>query len=33
MINKNEFNKLKNFSDDLQGILDTQYVGGLFEKV
>ena len=33
MINKSEFNKLKNFSDDLQGILDTQYVGGLFEKV
>ena len=33
MINKNEFNKLKNFSDDLQGILDIQYVGGLFEKV
>lgn len=33
MVNKNEFNRLKNFSDDLQGILDTQYVGGLFEKV
>ena len=33
MVNNNEFNRLKNFSDDLQGILDTQYVGGLFEKV
>ena len=32
MINKNEFNKLKNFSDDLQGILDTQYADSLFEK-
>lgn len=32
MINKNEFNKLKKFSDDLQGILDTQYVDSLFEK-
>lgn len=32
MINKNEFNKLKNFSDDLQGILDTQYADCLFEK-
>ena len=33
MVNKNEFDRLKSFSDDLQGILDTQYVGGLFEKV
>ena len=32
MINKNEFNKLKKFSDDLQGILDTQYADSLFEK-
>ena len=32
MINKNEFNKLKNLSDDLQGILDTQYADCLFEK-
>lgn len=33
LIKKNDFHKLKSFSDDLQGLLDTQFSGGLFEKI
>ncbi len=33
IIKKNEFEKMKSFSEDLQGILDTQYDGSLFEKI
>lgn len=33
LIKKNDFYMMKSFSDDLQGILDTQFSGGLFEKI
>lgn len=33
IIKKNEFEQLKSFSDVLQGILDTQYEDGIFEKI
>lgn len=32
LIRKNEFEKMKSFSNDLQGILDTQFAEGIFAK-
>lgn len=33
LIRKNEFEKMKSFANDLQGILDTQFDEGIFAKI